>query len=121
MGSGRAAFQVRGRGLRAFTGHSSRRGFLLQVRRKKNLVQRGGPEKIGAKNTKEAGAEGSGFRSAGLPLGLGSRHGLAGDRRATSVTSPLVSIRADCASSFSCDDLGNSLPRMDPAVQTCER
>jgi hypothetical protein len=35
MGSGRAAFQVRGRGLRAFTGHSSRRGFLLQVRRKK--------------------------------------------------------------------------------------
>ena len=71
MGSGRAAFQVRGRGLRAFIGHSTRRGILLLVRRE---------------NTKEAGAEGSGFRSAGLPSGLGGCHGLTGIRRATSVT-----------------------------------
>ena len=106
MGSGRAAFQVRGRGLRAFIGHSTRRG---------------GPEKIGAKNTKEAGAEGSGFRSAGLPLGLESRHGLTGARRATSVTSPFVSLRANCGISFSRGDVGSCLPRMDPSFQTCER
>ena len=106
MGSGRAAFQVRGRGLRAFIGHSTRRGILLLVRRK---------------NTKEAGAEGSGFRSAGLPLGLESRHGLTGARRATSVTSPFVSLRANCGISFSRGDVGSCLPRMDPSFQTCER
>ena len=106
MGSGRAAFQVRGRGLRAFIGHSTRRGILLLVRRE---------------NTKEAGAEGSGFRSAGLPLGLGSCHGLAGAKRATSVTSPFVSLRANCGISFSRGDVRSCLPRMDPSFQTCER
>src|SRR6267143_3639678 len=88
---------------------------------KKALVRRGGPEAIGSTNEKEAGAEGSGFRSAGLPLGLGSSHGLAGDRRATSVISVFVSLRASCGISFSRGDIGSCLPRMDPDVQTCER
>ncbi len=45
-----------------------------------------GTGKCGKKTKREAGAEGSGFRSAGLPSGLGGCHGLTGIRRATSVT-----------------------------------
>ena len=56
-----------------------------------------------------------------VAIGLRARHGLAGDRRATSVISPFVSMRAKGAISFSFGDLRSCLPRLDPAVQTCER
>src|SRR5258707_12823397 len=74
----------------------------------------------GVRRKGEAGAEGSGFRSAGLPLGLGGGHGLAGDRRATRVNSLFVSIPPNCEISFSRDDFKSCLPRIEPAPQTCE-
>jgi hypothetical protein len=60
-----------------------------------------GPGKCGQETKREARAEGSGFRYAGLLLGLGGGHGLAGIRRATSVNSVFVSILAICEISFS--------------------
>ena len=64
---------------------------------------------------------GSGFPCACHWATRGVRHRWAGDRRAISVTSSVVSRRADCAISFSAGDFKNSLPRLDPAFQICER